>query len=110
MRLALSLLLCLAVMVAFTTAAVAEEKEVTLEGTVTCAKCDLKKADKCATVVVVKKDGKDVVYYFDVKDEAKSKEYHKVICTTPTEGKVFGVLGKKDGKDIVTVSKVDFKK
>src|SRR4029077_4866661 len=45
------------------TAARAQEekkgKEVTLKGTITCAKCDLAKEDSCMTVIVVKEKGKD---------------------------------------------------
>lgn len=107
MRLALSLCLCLAVLCAFTMTSVAEEKEVTLEGKITCGKCDLKVDKACATVIVVKQDGKDVVYYFDPKSH---KEHHKTICTEPTDGKVVGVVSKKDDKQIITVSKVEFKK
>jgi hypothetical protein len=55
MRLAFSLCLCLAVLFTLTAVSVAEDKEVTLEGTVTCGKCDLKLDKACATVVVVKK-------------------------------------------------------
>jgi len=42
-------------------------KEVTLKGKITCAKCDLGKETKCATVIVVKEKDKDVIYYFDAK-------------------------------------------
>ena len=53
MRAAWSMLLVLAVAIAFTSSASAEDKKVTLKGTLTCAKCDLKKEDKCTTVLVV---------------------------------------------------------
>ena len=52
-------------------------EEVTLKGKVTCAKCDLGTSDKCQTVVVVKADGKDVVYTFDAAGETA---HHKEIC------------------------------
>src|SRR5262249_2433884 len=42
-----------------------KDKEVTLKGKITCAKCDLGVEKKCATVIVVKEGGKDVTYYFD---------------------------------------------
>jgi len=80
-----------------------EGKEKTLKGTVTCAKCDLKLATACHTVIKVK----DTVYWFD-KDS--SKKYHKPICTTPTEGTVTGVISEKDGKKWIKVSKVDLDK
>jgi len=95
----------LSLLFVFTGLVSAEDKPVTLEGTITCAKCDLQKAQACATVIVVKKDNKETVYYFD---EKAHKEHHSKICTEAKKGKVTGVLSKKDGKDIVTVSKVEF--
>src|SRR4029079_11800136 len=76
-----------AVAFVFTTARADEKKadgkEVTLKGTITCLKCDLKKADKCATVIQVKEKDKDVIYVFD---EAGNKKFHSKICKTPTKG------------------------
>jgi hypothetical protein len=80
-------------------------KEETLKGTITCAKCDLKEADKCATVIKVTKDGKDTVYYFD---DASGKKNHKTICTSAKKGSVTGTVSEKDGKKIITVKKVEF--
>ena len=61
-----ALLVCLAVCV-FASPALAAE--VTLKGNITCPKCELKLEGQktCATVVVVKEGGKDVIYYFDEK-------------------------------------------
>lgn len=83
-----------------------EKKEVTLKGTITCAKCDLKEADKCATVIKVTEGDEKGVYYFDAKSH---KANHKTICQTPMEGTVTGTVSEKDGKKIITVTKVDFK-
>jgi hypothetical protein len=79
-----------------------DDKEETLKGTITCAKCDLKLADKCHTVIKVG----DKVYYFD---EKSSKDNHKKICTEPKEGTVVGTVKKDGDKLIVTPSKVEFK-
>jgi Family of unknown function (DUF6370) len=84
-----------------------KDKEVTLKGEICCAKCELKVAKNCATVIKVKEDGKDVVYYFD---DAGHKKNHKEICTEVKEGTVTGKVSEKDGKKIITVSKVEFKK
>jgi hypothetical protein len=81
------------------------KEDVTLKGTITCAKCDLKEADKCHTVIKVKEGGKDVVYYFD---DAGSKKNHKSICTEAKEGEVTGTVSTKEGKKIITVSNVKF--
>jgi hypothetical protein len=79
-----------------------EAKEMKYEGTVTCAKCDLGKADKCATVIKVK----DEIYYFD---DASHKKYHGKVCNSPMEGTVYGTVTEKDGKKIVKVTKVEYK-
>jgi hypothetical protein len=102
--LSLAFAVCL---VGLATIARADDKEVTLKGDITCAKCDLKLADKCATVIKVKESGKDVVYYFD---EAGHKKYHSKVCTESKEGAVTGKVSEKDGKKIITVSKVEYKK
>jgi len=83
----------------------AEDKEETLKGTITCAKCDLKKEKACATVIVVKKDDKETVYYFD-KDSGK--KHHKAICTEPKKGEVKGTVKKDGEKMVVTVKELKF--
>ena len=93
----------LVAVLAFAVGVRAADKEVTLEGTITCSKCDLKlDTDKCHTVIKAK-DG--TVYYFD---DDSGKKNHKKICTSPMDGKVTGTVAEKDGKKIITVSKVDF--
>jgi hypothetical protein len=83
-----------------------DSKEVTLKGTITCAKCDLKKEKACYTVIKVKDGDKDVIYYFD---EASHKKNHKAICTEAKEGEVTGTTAEKDGKKWITVKSVKFK-
>jgi hypothetical protein len=100
-----SMLLGLAVALVLVVGLQADDKEKTLKGTITCAKCDLKKEAKCATVIVAKEDGKDVVYYFD---DASGKKNHKTICQEAKKGSVTGTVSEKDGKKTVTVSKVTF--
>ncbi len=82
-----------------------EEKEVTLKGTITCPKCDLKLQDKCATVFVTKKKDKEIIYFFDAKAH---KKYHKDICTEAKKGSVTGVFGKEGKKHVVKVKKVEY--
>jgi hypothetical protein len=97
--------LCLGLVLSFV-GADEKKKEVTLEGKITCAKCDLGVEKKCATVIVAKEDGKDVTYYFDAKGD---KANHKEICQSAKDGKVTGTVSEKDGKKWITVSKVEFK-
>jgi hypothetical protein len=82
-----------------------EGKEVTLKGTITCAKCDLKLADKCHTVIKVEEGGKDVVYYFDPASHSRN---HRKICTSPMQGTVKGTVTEEGGKKTIKVTKVTF--
>ena len=105
MRATFSAFVGLIVLAAFAFCARAEEgKEVTLKGEVTCAKCDLKKADSCQTVIKVEKDGKDVIYWFE---KADHKKYHKPICAEAKKATVKGTVTEKDGKKYVKVSKLE---
>ena len=106
MKAAWSMLLGLAVVFALAANVRAEGKEVTLKGTITCAKCDLQKEKACHTVIKVKEGDKDVVYYFD---KEASKKNHKPICQTPKEGTVKGTVSDEGGKKVVKVTKVEFK-
>ena len=66
----------------------------------------LKQGDIAGAVVIVVKDGdKDVTYYFD---EKADKDNHKSICTEAKNGTVTGKVSEKDGKKVVTASKVSF--
>jgi Family of unknown function (DUF6370) len=107
MKAAWSLLLGLAVVLAFVVGTRADDKkeEKTLKGTITCAKCDLKESDKCHTVIKVKDGDKEIVYWFD---PTGSKKNHKAICTEAKPGSVTGTVSEKDGKHYVKVSKVEF--
>jgi hypothetical protein len=85
-------------------AAEKEDKEVTLKGTITCAKCDLKLegVKDCATVIQVKDGDKTITYFFDADS---SKAAMKEICKAAKKGSVKGTVAEKDGKKTITVSK-----
>lgn len=78
-------------------------KEMTLEGKITCPKCDLGETEKCATVIKVK----DKLYWFDAKSNTK---YHKDICKAAMEGTVTGTVKKDGDKMVISVTKLEFKK
>ena len=107
MRTSLTVAVCLVLLVSSLVPAIAQDKEVKLAGKLTCAKCDLKKEAKCATVLVAKEGGKDVVYYLD---EKSGKANHSEFCQAPKEGTVTGTVSEKDGKKIITASKVELNK
>jgi hypothetical protein len=81
-------------------------KEVVLKGKITCAKCELELTKRCASVIVVKENGKEVVYFFDAKANEK---YHAETCSDAREGEVIGVVSESQGKKTVTVSKLTYK-
>ena len=101
MRTVLTLAVCLTVAVVLAAGLRADDKgkEVTLKGTLACAKCILKEADKCTNAIKVKEDGKEVVYLFD--DKGKGEKYHKDICQAEKQGSVKGTVSTKDGKKYI---------
>jgi hypothetical protein len=102
MRAAWSVAVGLALVFALVLGVQAADKEVTLTGKITCAKCDLKKADACTTVIVVK----DKVYYFD-KDA--HKKYHAGICKKAKMGTVKGTVSKDGDMMVITVASLEYK-
>jgi hypothetical protein len=87
----------------------AQDKEVTLKGTILCAKCALKDAKTCTTAILVKEGEKEVTYYF--KDKGNKEDYHEEVCGgARKEGTVTGTVSEKDGKKWITPKKVDYKK
>jgi len=105
MRLASTLFGILTALCVFAVNVQAADKEVTLKGKILCGKCTLKQATKCATVIKVKEDGKDVVYWFV--DKGNKEEYHEAVCGGgEKDGTVTGVVSEKDGKKWIKPSKV----
>jgi hypothetical protein len=110
MRSALFVTAAVAVFGLFVVAARAEEKkEVTLKGEICCAKCELKEAKKCTTVIVVKQGDKEVTYFFQ--DNGNKETYHEEVCGGGRkEGTVTGTVSEKDGKKWIKPSKVEYTK
>jgi hypothetical protein len=81
-------------------------KEVTLTGMCVCGKCVLHETKDCQNVLQVQKDGKTVNYYLAQNDI--SKAFHANICTTAGEKvTATGTVSEKDGKQMMTVSKIE---
>lgn len=83
-------------------------KEITLSGKACCAKCCLKKADACQTVLSVEKDGKKTLYWIADNDVAKS--FHTNVCTTVKPATVTAVCKKVGDKLELTASKIELAK
>jgi hypothetical protein len=109
MKSAWSVALALVVLGILAAGAPAQEKEVTLKGTILCAKCALKEAKTCTTAIVVKEGDKKVTYYF--KDKGTMEAYHEEVCGgAQKEGTVTGTVAEKDGKKWITPKKVEYTK
>ena len=81
-------------------------KEVTITGNAVCAKCLLHESDKCQTVIQAQVAGKAVNYYLT--DNDVSKAFHKNICTGSGEQvTATGLIKEKNGKEMMTVSKIE---
>ena len=81
-------------------------KEVTITGNALCAKCALHEGDKCQTVIQAEQDGKTVSYYLTPNDT--SKAFHKEICGNKGEQvTATGTVTEKDGKQMLTVTKIE---
>lgn len=101
-------LLSLVALLAFALSVHAEQpqKEVSLEGTGMCAKCELGEAAKCTNALQVTKDNGDVVTYLFT-NNLKHTEY---FCQGTTEGLVVkGTMVEKDGQKMITATSVEKK-
>lgn len=81
----------------------AEEKTIVGEGQ--CAKCSLKETAKCQNAIVAEEGGKKVTYYLEA--NATSKAFHKNICTETKKVRATGEVAEKDGKMVLTASKIE---
>ncbi len=85
------------------------KKEVTLKGTILCAKCALKETKKCTTAIQVKEANKLVTYFLD--DKGHKEEYHEPVCGGDRkQGAVTGIVSEKEGKKWITPKKVEYTK
>lgn len=98
--------LLLAGLTARVSAADSANKEVTLTGTMVCGKCTLHETKSCQNVVQVTKDGKTINYYLT--ENKVSKAAHDPICSGGSEKvTVTGTVTEKDGKEIMTPTKIE---
>lgn len=102
----LRILMAAVVAVALVNVSVAADtkKEVTLEGTIACAKCTFK-VDGVKTCNIAIKVKDEVILF----DKDSSKKFHDDYCTASKEGKVTGTIVEKDGKKFLTVTKLEAK-
>ena len=75
-----------------------------VEGEASCAKCALKEADKCQTVITTAKGDKLYVAQNDI-----AKGFHKEVCKASAKVTAEGTIAEKDGKKTITLTKIDKK-
>jgi capsid protein len=92
--------------VATTTGALA--KEMTISGEAKCAKCMLKETQACQTVIQVQENGKPVNYYLADNDIAKT--FHENVCHEAKKVTATGEVKMVDGKNQLTLSKIELAK
>jgi len=106
LKFTLALLAGLAFAGATLTALAADSKETTITGNMVCGKCTLHETKTCQNVVQVM-DGTNTVNYY-LKQNEVSKAQHEAVCHGDSEKvTVTGTVKEKDGKKILTPTKID---
>ena len=78
----------------------------TITGNMVCGKCTLHETASCQNVIQVEKDGKTVNYYLAKNDV--SNALHEDVCHGDTEKvTATGTVTEKDGKEILTATKLE---
>jgi hypothetical protein len=74
-------------------------------GNAMCAKCELKQTDECQMAVKVKNaDGKEETLL--VENNQVSKDFHKTICKETKAVNGEGTITEKNGKKMLTLTKI----
>jgi hypothetical protein len=88
-------------------------KEITLKGTLGCAKCSFHEAKACENVLKVKDGDKTETYV--LADNAVSRANHEKVCGPSSPATVTGTVSKpqpgakkKDGRKVLTASAITF--
>lgn len=81
---------------------------VKLEGEAQCGKCALKESKTCVNTITVTKDGQKEVYWAEPNDVAKA--FHSQICQGSKQVVAEGAVCEKEGKKMITLTKIEEKK
>jgi Family of unknown function (DUF6370) len=77
-----------------------------ISGEATCAKCTLKKVDACQMAITYKNaDGKEETVL--VENNKVAKDFHPTICKTTEKVNAEGTITEKDGKKLLTLTKIE---
>ncbi len=81
-------------------------KAITITGKMVCGKCTLHETKTCQNVIEVEKDGKTIKYYLTKNDV--SNAMHEDVCHGDSKQvTATGTVQKKDGKEILTATKLE---
>jgi hypothetical protein len=85
----------------------AAAEDVTLSGTIMCAKCALKKADakECQNVLIAKDEAGNKAEYYIASNDVSKKFGHT--CKGEAAATVTGAVSEKDGKKWIAPSKME---
>lgn len=84
-------------------------KEKTISGEAKCAKCMLKETDKCQTVIQAQNENGKLVNYYLAKNDV-SNAFHQNVCQEAKRVTATGTVKKVNGKNELTVSKIELAK
>lgn len=84
-----------------------DDKETTITGDASCAKCKLKETKECQNVVVVKDGDKEVKYYMDMKNKVAKENHGKGgFCQGGKKVKVVGTVTEKDKVKMIAPTEI----
>ena len=81
------------------------QSPVTVTGEGKCGKCALNETATCQNVIEVEEGGKTVKYY--LAQNKVAKDYHGTVCKKTVKTTATGTVEEKDGKKVLTASKVE---
>ncbi len=84
----------------------AAETETSITGNMVCGKCKLHETKACQNVIQVEKGGKTVNYYL-VKNDVSDAMHEDVCHGDSKKVTATGKLEEKDGKQMLTVTKLE---
>jgi hypothetical protein len=106
LKLTVALLAGLAFAGAAFTALAEDATATTITGSMVCGKCKLHVTEKCQNVIQVEKDGKTVNYYL-VKNDISDAMHDDVCHGDSKKVTATGTVEEKDGKEMMTVTKLE---
>jgi len=81
-------------------------EDVKITGEASCAKCALNLTAECQNAITITgKDGKKEVILME--QNAVAKDFHSTICQDPAKVKAEGVMAERDGKKVLTATKIE---